>query len=471
MTGFVLISWGLFAFISLVGAAFSGVARARPLLALHALGGGIALAGFVAATRVPPESATLHPLLAIYALALALLALRDLPAPASSFGRAGIVAGILAALAVGAEGMRASGAAGQMAARVVMCLVLAYGVAVALVLTRSAHVAPAWLAGAPRRPQTGPLWGALVSTALAIAGNAQANALAVLGIASAAAALRATSLPAFATLPRREWLAAAFFLVVLWVMGALQGDLAEATRWAALSAALWCAVRCFSQEVAAWLHTRRARATRGAGLPFAWGEVSSRQAEAAGHMTPILDDLSLRRPSRARVVARVPARRVLDAAIARACDALGPARAREARDAIVTQFHEEDSDLECDPAALADALAAVLDHGLRLREWASGVALRVHVRGGRHHVAFEMQDNLAEVAEPDAVLPHLDWQRPVRGRPAHAGAHLALNFSLARARVTVEQLGGQLLSRQDASGTWVQMTFPRRLARPRQERA
>lgn len=192
-------------------------------------------------------------------------------------------------------------------------------------------------------------------------------------------------------------------------------------------------------------------------------QLPSGQALAA--MSPILDDALLRRPGRPRVIARVPARRLLDAALEKARSAQPSTKGRREdllRVEVVAQ--ENDIDVDGDPADLAEALCAVLDNALRARALHPDVKVQVQLRGSAAAVTFEISDVLPEGAEPHEpasagipdpeapfMNPRVDVDRP------------GLGVSLARARILVERNGGKLITRSGAEGSFVQVTMPRRM--------
>ncbi len=193
-------------------------------------------------------------------------------------------------------------------------------------------------------------------------------------------------------------------------------------------------------------------------------ELPSAQALAA--MSPLLDDALLRRPGRPRVIARVPARRLLDAALEKARSAQPSMKGRR-EDLLRVEVvaAETDIDVDGDPADLAEALCAVLDNALRARALHPDVKVQVQLRGSAAAVTFEISDMIPEGAEggeplaamgiPDADAPFLN-PRVDADRPG-------LGVSLARARLLVERNGGKLLTRSSAEGSFVQVTMPRRM--------
>lgn len=192
-------------------------------------------------------------------------------------------------------------------------------------------------------------------------------------------------------------------------------------------------------------------------------EASLPPAAAFGAMSPILDDALLRRPPRPRVVARVPARRLLDAALERARSAQPAARGR--RDELLRVdviANDPDLDVDGDPADLAEALCSVLDNALRMRAAQPEVRVQVHLRGSPAAVTFEVADTLPDGTEPapGAGIPEVD--APFL-RPREDIDRPGLGVSLARARVLVERNGGKLLTRSSAEGSTVQLTMPRRM--------
>lgn len=186
-------------------------------------------------------------------------------------------------------------------------------------------------------------------------------------------------------------------------------------------------------------------------------------AEAAlGHMSPMLDDALLFRPSRPRVYARVTARRLLEASLESA-RAAGPPGRRSL--GIDLREDDADVDVEGDPAELAEALAAVLDNALRLKQEHPNLAVRVHVRGSPTHVTFEVEDDLAcHVDEGEAPSPSFVPFASTRGEGGPKDG-LSVGVGLARAKLLVERQGGVLLARRTSDGSCVQLTVPRRRVR------
>jgi len=160
-------------------------------------------------------------------------------------------------------------------------------------------------------------------------------------------------------------------------------------------------------------------------------------------VAPILDDDSLRRPTRPRVLARSPARRIVDAAIERAWRASGQSRGRPPID--VTGGDDVDVD---DAGELAEALCTLLDHALRTRAPDASERIMVTLRAAPATVALELDG----VAFKEGGAPFLD----VDG----AGGVVAV----ARARLLIERHGGQLHVRDGGRGS-VHLTLPRRVQR------
>ncbi|MDP2339423.1 MAG: ATP-binding protein [Deltaproteobacteria bacterium] len=172
-----------------------------------------------------------------------------------------------------------------------------------------------------------------------------------------------------------------------------------------------------------------------------------------GGLAPVLDDALLRRPGRPRVMARTPARRLLDAALERAQRAQPQHRGRPPIDVNAT---EGDADVDGDPSELAEALCVVLDNALRQQARHPWAKVSVVVRAATQTVSFEINDTAPGISEsetPFAAARTDDVDRP------------GLGVSLARARLLVERHGGQLHARHGPEGSAVQLTLPRRLAR------
>lgn len=186
---------------------------------------------------------------------------------------------------------------------------------------------------------------------------------------------------------------------------------------------------------------------------------------ALGVMAPLFDDALLRRPGRPSVMARVSARRLLDAALEKARGAQPVARGR--RDELLrveVVLADNDLDVDGDPTDLAEALCFVLDNALRVRAHNPEARVQVHLRGSPAAVTFEVSDLLPEgsAPAPDAGIPDAEapflHPRPDLERPG-------LGVSLARARLLVEKNGGKLLTRSSAEGSTVQLTMPRRMTK------
>lgn len=207
---------------------------------------------------------------------------------------------------------------------------------------------------------------------------------------------------------------------------------------------------------------RNARRVEVSSMP---SEAQLPAASALGAMAPLLDDALLRRPGRPRVIARVPARRLLDAALEKARSAQPVTRGRRDDllrvDVVAT---EGEIDVDGDPADLAEALCAILDNALRMRAQQPDVRVQVHLRGSAAAVTFEIADSLPAGSEspPGAGIP--DTEGPFL-RPRADVDRPGLGVALARARILVERNGGKLLTRSSAEGSTVQVTMPRRMQR------
>jgi signal transduction histidine kinase len=184
------------------------------------------------------------------------------------------------------------------------------------------------------------------------------------------------------------------------------------------------------------------------------------QPSVLGLMAPLLDDAIQRRPGRPRVIVRVPARRLLEAALdrARAVQGLPKSRREELRVEVISG--DGDVDIDGDAAELAEALCAVLDNALRLKAQNPEVRVQVHLRGGPGHVTFEVSDGLPDGAAP-AHAPNPDT--PFLGARVQDLERPGLGVGLARARILVERNGGKLLTRTTEDGSCVQLTIPRRM--------
>lgn len=172
-----------------------------------------------------------------------------------------------------------------------------------------------------------------------------------------------------------------------------------------------------------------------------------------GGVVPLLDDALLRRPGRPRVLARTPARRLLDAALDRATRAQPPARGRPPID---VQVPEGDADVDGDPSEIAEALCAILDNALRQQTRHPWARVSVVVRAAAQTVSFEVNDTAPDEGGGDG--PFTSSRADDVDRPGYG-------VSLARARLLVEKHGGQLHARHAKDGSNVQVTLPRRLVR------
>jgi hypothetical protein len=170
--------------------------------------------------------------------------------------------------------------------------------------------------------------------------------------------------------------------------------------------------------------------------------ISSAVPASVFGVAPILDDESMRRPTRPRVLTRSPARRIVDAAIERAWRSSPQTRGQPPIDVI----GGENVDIDGDASELAEALCALLDHALRTRAPDATDRMTVSVRAAAATVALELDG----VALPAQGVPFLD---------ADNGA-----LALFRARLLVERHGGQLHVHGAGRGS-VHVTLPRRVQR------
>jgi hypothetical protein len=246
--------------------------------------------------------------------------------------------------------------------------------------------------------------------------------------------------------------------VILGAFAFVAGMAAGIAPVLAIGAALWIALALPGVVVLVRASAPVARASfvevKSAPLP----DSALPSASALAAMSPLLDDAAMLRPQRPRVISRVTARRLLDAALerARAAQPVPPgARGREQlRVDIVAQDNE--ADIDADPGELSEALCAVLDNALRVRAQTPTARVQVQVRGGPSVVTFEISDTgtTASMPNPDApfLAPRLDdTERPGTG------------VALARARLLVERNGGKLMTRSSDDGSFVQVTVPRRM--------
>jgi hypothetical protein len=230
----------------------------------------------------------------------------------------------------------------------------------------------------------------------------------------------------------------------------------------AVAAGLWAAcgaVGVFALVRAVLRVTRVRTASR---APGRISGTNPPQPAALGAMSPLFDDAALSRPSRPRIVTRVVARRVLDAALDRARAAQPYVAGAQGRDLLRVEVTATDSDvdLDADPSELSEALCAVLDRALRLRADRPDARVQVQLRGGPSVVTFEIAD-LVDGPTPlppfgDPTGSFLPVSAPDPERP---DGHVALS----RARLLIEKNGGKLVTRESADGSHVQVTVPRRM--------
>lgn len=306
--------------------------------------------------------------------------------------------------------------------------------------------------------------GAAVATLLAtlgvvvalLGGPGGAGLWAVL-LGAAGAVLTSARVPPFSPPSGRELVGAFFVGLALLFSSSLRGSLGDALVLGAEAGLVTLGVLAASRPLFVAREALRPKAAAEAVPPPARDLV----AEAAlAHMAPMLDDALLYRPQRPRVNARVTAKRLLEAALERARTAQPPGRRAHLQ--VEVREDDADADVEGDPGELAEALCAVLDNALCLKNEHPGLFLRVHVRGSPAHVTFEVTDDLAEQVSGDTELA------PVAARAfasAREGERPGLGVGLSRARLLVERHGGVLLVRRTQEGSCVQLTLPRRRTR------
>jgi hypothetical protein len=247
----------------------------------------------------------------------------------------------------------------------------------------------------------------------------------------------------------------ALALAISLVVGATPRDAVAAALWVAFGASgVFALVRASAGG------TRRTLAQR---LPVRVAANVAPMPAALAAMSPLLDDAQLLKPIRPRVIARVPARRVLDAALERARAAQPFASGPRSRDLLRVDVvtGDTDVDMDADPSEVSEALCAILDRALRMRAARPDTRVQVQVRGGSSMVTFEISDT-ASSAEGAGLRfgdPSSSFLSSVPADAERPDAPVAL----ARARLLVERNGGKLVTRDDADGTYVQITMPRRV--------
>jgi hypothetical protein len=423
------------------------------LLLHHAIALSVAVAALLVALLRGSDG---RPLLLCIAGPLLVLALQDTVSP-----RVVLLSVPLAALGLACEAaalLRVPAEPLGIACAVFGAGACAAGAAACFVRSRRAHIprAKALLSAQGVALAVAALAG--VVGALPLDGGMNAGIWAI-GLGAAGSLGTAARLKPSAPPGLREVIAGAMVLSLGMAVGAVAplqiGQTLFASTWAALvSVAVFSLVRA-TVEPARLLAQLPGARTLDDALP---------SAQALAAMTPILDDALLRRPSRPRVIARVPARRLLDAALDKARSAQPQ---KDARIEVVSS--DLDVDVDGDPADLAEALCAVLDNALRVRAQNPGTNVQVLLRGNAAAVTFEVTDQARDSSEgassdsphvDDANVPSVDAPflnpRADLDRPG-------LGVSLARARILVERNGGKLLTRSTADGSTVQLTMPRRM--------
>ncbi|MBM4280606.1 MAG: hypothetical protein FJ137_07530 [Deltaproteobacteria bacterium] len=318
---------------------------------------------------------------------------------------------------------------------------------VAVVLTAFALLRDAWrrrrgAMAATARSQAGAelvaaalLLGAALLTMLAPAPAVASGATTSWALALGAAAAWATASRAGRAPPDRRDLAVALlgtlFAVVVVPAAALPGAAAAVLTAAALGRAIWPA-RASS----------RRRIVDGA------ASAAPLDPRALGAMVPVLADAALRGAGRARVVARSPARRLLEAAIDRLQRSRPTGEGRVVVEVVAT---DPEADVEGDPGELAEALAAVLDSALR--------------PGGTHPVVIVLRTSAQSVSIEltDGVDGAALLEAPAASDLGGGGGRGPDgSWALARARLLLERSGGALRARSGPAGPTVQVTLPRR---------
>jgi K+-sensing histidine kinase KdpD len=169
-------------------------------------------------------------------------------------------------------------------------------------------------------------------------------------------------------------------------------------------------------------------------------------------LTPLLDDASLRRPARPRVVTRTSVRRLLESVVDTAWHAQPAARGHPPVDVTA----EGDPDIDGDVGELGEALCAVVDNALG--EYVRHPERRIHitVRSTGTNVSIDVVDGSA----PELAGA---WRPFLVGGP-HDVDRPGFGVSLMRAQLLIERHGGQL-SLGRGAGAAVHVSLPRRRQR------
>jgi K+-sensing histidine kinase KdpD len=166
-------------------------------------------------------------------------------------------------------------------------------------------------------------------------------------------------------------------------------------------------------------------------------------------LAPLLDDATLRRPMRPRVVSRTSIRRLLEAAVDTAWRAQPTARGRPPIEVTA----EGDPDVDGDIGEIGEALCAIVDNALCEQVRHPEQRITIAVRATASTVSIDVVDGsapaLAGEWRPFLVGAGDDAQRPGFG------------VSLMRAQLLVERHGGQLSVGRGA-GAAVHVSLPRR---------
>lgn len=458
----------LFAILSSLGVVPVLLRSLRPavLLAVHGVGMCVAFGAAVSALT----GAQTGPALAVpYAAMVGLVGLEHhaLKGPRAGWRLASVflsVAGLLLALIA-----QLWTDTGPLVSVVAALLTVAYAVPIAFFLLRRARTSGVPVRAAGDRAASGAVLLAALGLSLGTI-ERQAPGLWPVVLGAAGALCSAIRTRPYTPPTGREWLA----ITLLSLAGLLAFSVVAGPRGGFL---LGGYVFAFAAGVTALsrplVETRKAlpwRSSASSSAPPAREDPLARGT--LGVLAPMLDDGTLRRPSPPTVVSRVPARRILDAALEQARSRQVGLDRQELR--VEIRSDEGDVDVECDVGDVAEALCAVLDNALTLRNEHPSLYIKIHLRGGHRHVTFEVSDDLAEHlaqeaqesgAEAPPTAPVPDAEHPFfSARPR--GARPGLGLGLARARILVERQGGMLLTRRTEEGSCVQLTVPRRRERP-----
>ena len=447
----------VFAVLSALGVLAVLLRRLDPLwlLLLHAVGCAVA---FVAAVGVRLQAGDGRPLMLAYGAMVLAFALRDGERPMSALRVR--VLGAMALTGVAAEGWALAAQPTDAWLRLALGLIaVVAGGAVSLQTMRRARARRASRARDVDHALAASALLVAIAGVLATAPLEEAPGLWPVALGCAGAIVTAVRMPPQVAPPGREWLAAVLLGLLAWVTAE---HLSVDGAWHIGLALPLLAIGCLAAVRPLVELAPIARLTSARKQADLRADSAQLQPGVLSFMAPILDDAILRRPGRPRVIVRVPARRLLDAALdrARAVQGLPKSRREELRVEVISG--DSDVDIDGDAAELAEALCAVLDNALRMKAQNPEVRVQVHLRGGPGHVTFEVSDALADMG-PRSPTAAPNPETPFLGARVSDVERPGLGIGLARARLLVERNGGKLLTRMTEDGSCVQLTIPRRM--------